>query len=129
MSDVAQLALLRGCIWLPAMYYGIRHRSLLTISAVCMSWMANLLTTQGYTLEAGIIAVPYVGLLCFLLIDRLAKNPAHVKHVLAVQVKQARVFAHDSINEANAEFARQMTAEIKRRRRAESLLDEHGIEH
>jgi hypothetical protein len=69
------------------------------------------------------------GLLCFLLIDRLAKNPAHVKHVAAVQVKEARRFAHDEINEANAEFARQMTAEIKRRRRAESLLDEHGIEH
>jgi hypothetical protein len=68
-------------------------------------------------------------LLCFLLIDRLGKNPAHVKHVAAVQVMDARRFAHDAINEANGVFARQMTAEIKRRRRAESLLDEHGIEH
>lgn len=119
MSSIALLAFLRSCVWAVLFYVAIRHRSRLSVLAVFGAWTSNLLIGIGLTQESGAVGIATAALVVYLLVDRLDKNPAHVKHVAALQVTDARREMHDALNDARAWEARY--------RAAERVLREHGI--
>ena len=111
MNAVAALAILRGVVWTMLLYVAIRHRSRLSLLAVGLAWASNVLIVAGLPRESGIVGVATASLIVYLLIDRLDKNPVHVKHVAARQVTDARHAYHDALNEARAWEARYRAAE------------------
>lgn len=119
MSSIALLAFLRGCVWATLLYVAIRHRSRLSVVAVLGAWVGNLLLALGLTQESGAVGIATAALVVYLLVDRLDKDPAHVQHVAALQITDARREMHDAVNDARAWEARF--------RAAERVLREHGI--
>lgn len=111
MSTIAELAILRGAVWAILVYFAIRHRSWLSLCVVGFAWAANALTALDHPHASGVVGIGTASLIVFLLIDRLDKNPVHVKHVATRQVTDARREMHDAMNERAAWEARYHAAE------------------
>lgn len=129
MEPPAAVSLVLGILWSPLLYWGIRHRNLVSIGVVLWAWMAQLLIGTGHVTLGRALSVPWVLVLVTLLVERLLQRPQHVAHVASAQVTEARQMAHDEINDAMAKFSRELVRERTERRRLEALLNEHGIEH
>lgn len=129
MSSLAAVSLILAVLWLPLLYFGVRHRDVLSIAVVLWVWVANYLIGTGEVTVGRLLTVPWVLTVATLLIDRLLKQPSHVAHVASVQVDEARRMAHDSVAEAVGKFAQQLAGERAERDRLERLLDDHGIAH
>lgn len=114
MSNLAAVSLLLSLLWAPLLFIGVRHRDWVTVGVVLWVWMVNAIIGSGEVTAGRLLSIPWVLTVVALLWERLAQSPAHVKHVAARQVDEARKMAHDRINDATAEFSR----ELARRRAA-----------
>lgn len=95
MSTIAALAILRCAVWAVLLWYAIRHRSWESVLVVILAWAGNALLSNGLIVQSGVLGAFQVPLIVYLLIDRLGRNPVHVKHVLASQLHDARDELHD----------------------------------
>lgn len=129
MSSLAAVSLILGVLWTPLLYFAVRHRDLVTVAVVLWVWAANYLIGTGEVTTGRLISIPWVLTVSALLVDRMLKDPAHVAHVAASQVAEARRMAHDHVADALAKFSRDLAKERLEQDRLEGLLDEHGIAH
>lgn len=120
MHTIALLALLRSLVWAVLLYVAIRHRSMLSIAVVVLAWIANALVAADLGRLSGTVGIATASLIVYLLIDRLDKNPAHVKRVATEQVTEARHAMHDARSDARAWEARCKAREL--------LLKQHHID-
>lgn len=119
MTSAALIALIAGCIWAVAFYFAVRFRDWLTMLVVLFAWGVNYAFGSGNLIVGHGLRLGNTVLIVLLLIDRMHKDPEHVRRVLATQLDDTRRELHESHADRVSWEARAVA--YKR------LLDKHGI--
>jgi hypothetical protein len=127
-SALALTSLVIGTLWLPTFYWGVRHKSAITVSVALWVWMVNAIIGFGEVTAGRLLSIPWILVVNVLLIERLLHHPEHLQHVCAVQVQDARRFAHDQINDAMSVYAQDLSAKHQEIARLKQRLADNGIE-